>query len=109
MAWWSCEKVFWLSFLERNEQRYFHWMSGEKGGGEGTDEGSDKARAAWFARTKTEVCACTRALLWLRPGIFVYHYLCSPRGEGARVALLSEKGGGGWRRAREAEKVGQRG
>ena len=68
MAWWSCEKVFWLSFLERNEQRYFHWMSGEKGGGEGTDEGSDKARAAWFARTKTEVCACARASLRLRPG-----------------------------------------
>ena len=44
-----------------------------------------------------------------KASVFVYRYLCSPRGEGARVALLSEKGGGGWRRAREAEKVGQRG
>lgn len=35
-----------------------------------------RPRAAWSTRTKTELCACARASLRLRPGIFVCRYLC---------------------------------
>ena len=98
------QQVSWLWWVgERTEQGFLCQMSREKktGSGDCVEEESDKAQAAWFTFTKTQLCACVCASHQLRPGKYKWtsewmwtNTITCGHGEWT-LAKMAELGGGG--------------